>query len=315
MIVSICVPVYNVEKYIERCAFSLFGQTYDDIEYIFVNDGSKDLSIQKLNETIEKFPKRKGQIKVLQHACNRGLSAARNTAVDNCKGVFLLHVDSDDYLEEDAIEKLVEKQLETGADIVTGQAVSMNKESLFVLERSQFVNHDDFVEDMIKPSIHHTIWGRLIRRSLYTENNIEAKEGVNIGEDLQVMSQLAYYAKRTESVWDVIYHYDCTNEFSYMNQFDTKDVKRLVQDTKSMEVVRDFFVGKSDRFHDLAEKYLCDYYLKLLRVYANSCSRDDFEKTRYSLLSLRPQNRKMTKRQELKFSSYRTFKLVDVLLK
>ncbi len=315
MMVSICVPVYNVEKYIERCAFSLFNQTYDDIEYIFVDDGSKDLSLQKLNETIELFPKRKGLVKVLQHACNRGLSAARNTAVNNCKGDFLLHVDSDDYLERNAVEKLVEKQLETSADIVTGQAVSLNKERLFVLERAQFVNHDDFVEDMIKPSIHHTIWGRLIRRSLYTENNIEAKEGVNIGEDLQVMSQLAYYAKKNESVWDVIYHYDCTNELSYMNQFDMKDVKRLVQDTESMETVRDFFDGKSERFHDLAEKYLCDYYLKLLRVYASSCSRDDFERTRCSLLSLRPQNRKMTKRQKLKFSGYRTFRLVDVLLK
>ena len=315
MMVSICVPVYNVEKYIERCAFSLFGQTYDDIEYIFVDDGSKDLSLQKLNETIELFPKRKALVKVLQHACNRGLSAARNTAVNNCKGDFLLHVDSDDYLEKNAVEKLVEKQLETSADIVTGQAVSLNKENLFVLERAQFMNHDDFVEDMIKPSIHHTIWGRLIRRSLYTENNVEAKEGVNIGEDLQVMSQLAYYSKNNESVWDVIYNYDCTNELSYMNQFDTKDVKRLVQDTESMEVVRDFFDGKSERFHDLAEKYLCDYYLKLLRVYGSSCSRDDFERTRCSLLSLRPQNRKITTRQKLKFSGYRTFRLVDVLLK
>ena len=174
---------------------------------------------------------------------------------------------------------------------------------------------DDFVKDMIMPSISHTIWGRLIRKSLYTDYGIEAKEGVNIGEDLQAMSKLAYFAQKVETIWDVVYYYDCTNELSYMNQFDTASIRRLVQDTTSMEIVRDFFVGKSDKFQNQAEGYLRDYYLKLLRYYGRSKMKEDFEKIQERLFGLRPQNRKMPKQQEMKFGSYRMFRLVDSILK
>ena len=119
-LVSILVPIYKVEKYIERCAISLFEQTYDNIEYIFVDDCSPDNSVSILKEVMERYPQRKNRVRILQHEKNRGLSAARNTAINAASGLFISHVDSDDYLDPDAIKLLVEKQLETGADIVTG---------------------------------------------------------------------------------------------------------------------------------------------------------------------------------------------------
>ena len=315
MLVSICVPIYNVENYIERCAVSLLGQTYGKIEYVFVNDCSPDKSVEVLSKVMEDYPGKKDFVKIISHEKNRGLAAARNTAVNHSEGDFILHVDSDDYLGIDAVEKLVNKQQETDADIVTGQAVQIEKDKSSVMRRPQFLSQDDFVKEMIVPSISHTIWGRLIRKSLYTDNGIEAKEGVNIGEDLQAMSKLAYYAKKVETIWDVVYYYDCTNELSYMNQFDTASIRRLVQDTTSMEIVRDFFVGKSDKFQNQAEGYLRDYYLKLLRYYGRSKMKEDFEKIQERLFGLRPQNRKMPKQQEMKFGSYRMFRLVDSILK
>lgn len=315
MLVSICVPIYNVENYIERCAVSLLGQTYGKIEYVFVNDCSPDKSVEVLSKVMEDYPRKKDFVKIISHEKNRGLAAARNTAVNHSEGDFILHVDSDDYLGIDAVEKLVNKQQETDADIVTGQAVQIEKDKSSVMRRPQFLSQDDFVKEMIVPSISHTIWGRLIRKSLYTDNGIEAKEGVNIGEDLQAMSKLAYYAKKVETIWDVVYYYDCTNELSYMNQFDTASIRRLVQDTTSMEIVRDFFVGKSDKFQNQAEGYLRDYYLKLLRYYGRSKMKEDFEKIQERLFDLRPQNRKMPKQQEMKFGSYRMFRLVDSILK
>ena len=315
MLVSICVPIYNVENYIERCAVSLLGQTYGKIEFVFVNDCSPDKSVEVLSKVMEDYPGKKDFVKIISHEKNRGLAAARNTAVNHSEGDFILHVDSDDYLGIDAVEKLVNKQQETDADIVTGQAVQIEKDKSSVMRRPQFLSQDDFVKEMIVPSISHTIWGRLIRKSLYTDNGIEAKEGVNIGEDLQAMSKLAYYAKKVETIWDVVYYYDCTNELSYMNQFDTASIRRLVQDTTSMEIVHDFFVGKSDKFQNQAEGYLRDYYLKLLRYYGRSKMKEDFEKIQERLFGLRPQNRKMSKQQEMKFGSYRMFSLVDSILK
>ena len=315
MLVSICVPVYKVEKQIERCVVRLMEQSYDDLEFVFVNDHSPDSSMQKLQALIEMYPQRKSQVKIINHEYNRGLSAARNTALSHCMGDFVLHVDSDDYLAIDAVKLLVERQKETGADIVTGQAIQITNDNMHVIERPQFRNHDDFVEDIIIPSIRHAIWGRLIRKTLYTENNIAAKEGVNIGEDLQVMAQLAFYATKLESVWDVVYYYDCTNGLSYMNQYDTQHIKRLTQDTASMEIVRDFFIGKSDKFQNQAEGYLRDYYLRLLRYYGRSKMKDDFEGIQKRLFGLRPQNRQMPKKQKMKFSNYRIFRITESLLK
>ena len=315
MLVSICVPIYNVENYIERCAVSLLRQTYGEIEYVFVNDCSPDKSVEVLRKVMEDYPEKKDYVKIINHEKNRGLAAARNTAVSHSEGDFILHVDSDDYLGIDAVGKLVNKQRETDADIVTGQAVQIEKDKSSVMQRPQFLYKDDFVKEMIVPSISHTIWGRLIRKSLYTDNGIEAKEGVNIGEDMQVMTQLAYFAQKVETIWDVVCYYDCTNDLSYMNQFDMASIRRLVQDTTSMEIVRDFFVGKSDKFQNQAEGYLRDYYLKLLRYYGRSKRKGDFEEIQKRLFGLRPQNRKMPKKQEMKFGDYRLFRITEALLK
>ena len=99
--VSILVPVYGVEKYIERCARSLFEQTYENLEYIFVNDCTPDKSMEILMRVMEDYPNRKGNVRIFHHEHNRGLSAARNTALDAATSPFVTHVDSDDYLDCD----------------------------------------------------------------------------------------------------------------------------------------------------------------------------------------------------------------------
>ena len=296
MRISILVPIYNVESYIERCARSLFEQTYPDIEYIFVDDCSPDHSIDTLLRVLENYPSRRNQVRIIKHDKNRGLAAARNTAVDNCKSEFLIHVDSDDYLELDAIELLVNKQIETGADIISGQALLHNESSVCLMERPQFVDKKDFVADMIKPSMHHTIWGRLIRTALYKDHQIQAVEGVNIGEDLQVMSQLFYFAKKIESVWNVIYHYENSNPNSYMNINSQKKLERSLQDTQSMEIVRDFFKNiKEVEYFDLTEKYLCHYYINLLHFYAEQNDKENFEKNKRKFMHLKESNRTIRK--------------------
>ena len=108
--VSICIPIYGVEKYIERCAISLFEQTYQNIEYIFVDDCTPDKSVEILKSVIERYPNRKPYVRIIKHKKNRGLGSARNTAVDAAKGEFLMHVDSDDWIDNDCVRLCVEKQ-------------------------------------------------------------------------------------------------------------------------------------------------------------------------------------------------------------
>ena len=128
MFLSILIPVYRVEKYIERCATSLFEQTLqDDIEFIFVDDCGGDGSINVLMNTLNKYPKRKTQVLLLRHLKNRGLAAARQTALEKAAGDYVLTVDSDDWLELDACEKLQKIALQTNADIVRAKIKGINK--------------------------------------------------------------------------------------------------------------------------------------------------------------------------------------------
>lgn len=97
-------------KYIERCAVSLFEQTYQNIEYIFVNDCTKDNSIDILRQTMERYPNRVSQVHIIEHKHNTGLAGARNTAVKSATGDFIMHVDSDDYVSVDIVSRSVAKQ-------------------------------------------------------------------------------------------------------------------------------------------------------------------------------------------------------------
>ena len=112
-LVSVLIPVYQVEDFIERCARSVFEQTYQNLECVFVDDGSTDSSIDILNQIINEYPSLKDNVHIIHHQENRGLAAARNTAINSCHGDFVMHVDSDDWLEPDAAELLVRRQQET----------------------------------------------------------------------------------------------------------------------------------------------------------------------------------------------------------
>lgn len=267
MSISILVPIYNVEKYIERCARSLFEQTYADIEYIFVNDCTPDDSIDILKNIILEYPYRKEHIRIITHEKNRGLAAARNTAIDNSTGDFVMHVDSDDYLEKNAVELLVRKQLETNADIVSGNAVKETKDGPILLQEPDYKSKVDMILNCIKLTLDHVIWRRLIRLSIYKNYHIQAKEGINIGEDLQVLPQLVYYSIKIAKIDNVIYHYNCINENSYMNQKEKSFNKNIAfQDIESINVLDEFFCKKEDIFKKAVMdiRYRClKHYLEL----------------------------------------------------
>ena len=112
MIVSIIIPVYNVEKYLSRCIESVIGQTYEHIEIILVNDGSTDHSL----EICEKYKIVDKRIKIINKN-NGGLSSARNAGIDECSGDYIYFLDSDDYISRDCIEYLVKLMEENNSDI------------------------------------------------------------------------------------------------------------------------------------------------------------------------------------------------------
>lgn len=244
-LVSICVPIYGVEKYIERCAVSLFEQTYPNIEYIFVNDCTPDKSIEILKTIIERYPKRKPHVKIINHEYNRGLAAARNTAINAVNTEFLMHVDSDDWIEVKTVELIVNKIMETNSDIIAFGHFRHYKGKTLIQNPPHFKTAKDFCISLIKKEVSVGVWGKLYRTSLYIDNNVHVKEGFNMGEDYQVTPILAYYAKRITTLQIPLYHYNLMNEQSYVG---SKTESKIKQDTESFYIIKSFFSDKGKEY-------------------------------------------------------------------
>lgn len=277
--VSILVPVYDVEQYIERCARSLFEQDYENIEYVFVDDCSPDHSIEQLEKVLCDYPKRKEQVRIIRHERNRGLGAARNTAVANASGLFLMHCDSDDWMDARAVSLLVDRQLLTNADIVSGGVCAVYKDGKRELEQPESQHREELLLQMLtsqKPS-YHTVWRRLIRASLYHDHDIKVREGMNVGEDWQVVPRLVYYAQRVAAVDQVVYYYDCTNQTSYSQRLETNR-SLWEQGLTSYEILRGFFEGKEKEYEVAASEMAIYNYWVYGHYAAKQHDRDFFEK-------------------------------------
>lgn len=248
--VSILVPIYGVEQYIERCAVSLFEQTYNNLEYIFVDDCSPDKSLEVLNSVLERYPNRKDQVKIIRQDQNKGLAAARNKAVAAATGTFIVHVDSDDYIERDTVEKCMSKQRENDADIVSFGCYREYKSKTVAQLPPMFRDPKDMCLSLIRKKkdnhiINVGVWGRLIRKALYTDHHIEAEEGVNMAEDYQVTTRLAYFAKRIGVIKEPLAHYNLQNSGSYVNNV---TLKNTLQSERSFQIVFDFFIDKGSDY-------------------------------------------------------------------
>lgn len=267
-LVSILVPIYGVEKYIKRCAITLFEQSYHNIEYIFVNDCTPDNSISLLQEVIAEYPNRINQIRIVNHVKNKGLAAARNTAVDTANGDFLLHVDSDDYISLELVERLVSEQLQSNADIVDCSAIFHKRISERVYKSPNYKTTKEWVYNLILKKCAPVIWGRLIRSSLYKDNDIKCMEGVNMGEDWQVTPRLYYYSKSCSSIDYIGVHYFIEHDgSSYTQKFSLKnydDINRCILFLES------FFADKGNEYIELLNIVRCRFYSSSLFVFVKN---------------------------------------------
>ena len=254
-LVSILVPVFKVEGYIERCARSLFEQTYSNLEFVFVDDCSPDGSVSVLRKVIKDYPHREKRISIIRHQRNRGLAAARNTAFDHATGEFVCIVDSDDWMELDAVERLVMKQQESSADIVAGNVMMHYSDGEIPFQEMKYSSKEELVLQQMQKTWDHVIWRRIIRRSLYEENHIRCIEGCDMTEDRYQMAQLAYFAKSYAQIDDIVYHYERRNENSIMAQEETdKVLRKNYQYLMNWRGIKDFFSDKENVYYKEATK-------------------------------------------------------------
>lgn len=196
-LISVCTPIYNTEKYLEECLESLFNaKMADQCEFIFVNDCATDSSPQILERVSEKY--KNLNIRIIKQGKNLGVAAARNTGLKAATGKYIAHFDSDDSISADFFEKMYRTAEENNADMVVCNNWRSFDENLSSVE---------LVNMLLRHEMLPTLWCKLAKRSLFTENGITWREGINVGEDPIISMKLTYFSKKTVFLQDMLYNY------------------------------------------------------------------------------------------------------------
>lgn len=206
-LISVIVPVYNSEQYLRKCLESVVAQTYPHYEVLLINDGSTDHSDQICEEYTEKNDKF-----YVIHKENGGASSARNIGIQNAKGDYIFFLDSDDWLESTALEKMISTAKDQNADIVFCEAQAVDDEEHVLTNNWYSYKHPYETASsysimsrmMEQKEFHVAIWMLLLDRRIFTDNDLLFKEGI-IYEDMIISYQFYCLAHRAAHVRQKLY--------------------------------------------------------------------------------------------------------------
>ena len=195
--VSVIVPIYNVEKYLEKSINSLLSQTLEDIQIILVNDGSKDNS----GNIAKEYEKNNKDRVIYVEKANGGLSDARNYGLKYATGDFIAFLDSDDYIEKNAYEEMYNKAIEENADYVECDFIWEFPNKIRVDKQYPYKNKKEMLS-----FVRVVAWNKLIKRQLITDNNLEFPKGLRY-EDIEFTYKLIPFLNKFAYVDKPFIHY------------------------------------------------------------------------------------------------------------
>ena len=259
--VSVIIPVYNAEKYLRQCLNSIFSQSFQKIEVIMVNDGSKDFSGAIMEEYVQKYPHKAIGI----HQENQGQSAARNVALKHAKGKYVVFIDSDDYIAKDYIRVLYEKAESTNSDMVICNYTKVTDDG-----KQEKKCNANFMENGVRiPS--YISCNRIIKRKLLEFCDFHYEEGA-ICEDIPAMLRLEAVAENVQIIDEYGYYYRTNpkSTTSTMKDWITMDKLPL----KTLDECVQFCRQRGKNIPDeLLEFYLCRIWTTLLFDIGRGCSK------------------------------------------
>ncbi len=205
-LVSIIIPTYNVEAYIGRCMDSVIGQTYPNLEILPVDDGSTD----RCGDILDRYAELDGRVRVI-HQENKGLVAVRKTGIEQETGDYLFFVDADDWIEPQAIEVLVRRALETGAEVTMGYHGDVddrgNRRSSFFHCRTWVCNRDEYVREMMNYRISGSMCAKLFKQGILTPEMCDFPRRYSAAEDHVVNCGTFGRISKAAGVGEVLYNY------------------------------------------------------------------------------------------------------------
>lgn len=257
MKISIIVPVYNSEKYLEKCISSLIYQTYKNLEIIVVNDGS----IDKSKSVINKFSKKDGRIKVINKK-NSGVSDTRNVGINASSGDYLLFVDSDDYIDLEYVEKSVQYIEQNDLDYLKCSYIELvgSTESRVAYYSSKIFTKEEVIHEISITDNFSSIGGVFVNKNVIVNNNIKFNNEYKHGEDLLFNYNCIIKSRRVGYFNECNYYY-VKNSDSVSNSIQIESIYRYVNDNLLV-------INKLDK---IDSAYKSNKLLKKLNIAAKKC--------------------------------------------
>lgn len=216
--ISIIIPIYNAEQYIERCARSLMEQTMmEGIEYIFINDCTHDNSMQILKRVISEYPNRKKQTTIIENKHNLGVSATRRLGVKIAKGEYIGWCDSDDWVEPTMFEDLYNGTQNGKIDnVISNFIIERETSKEKVIFNKCTTPQECIINNWKGYYFPGSLWQQ-INRKTHIEKAINYITNVDYGEDIYTLALVFYYSKSIAYVDKLLYHYNATNNGSLLH--------------------------------------------------------------------------------------------------
>lgn len=226
--ISIVIPVYNVAAYVGRCTRSLMEQTFPDLEYIFVDDGSTDNSITEIEKVLDYYPKRRQNVHIIRMDCNSGVSSARNRGILEAKGEFIGFCDSDDWIDPDMYESLYRASKEHDADVVLSDFFLEKEDGQKYYQVASNQGSKIYFLKKYLGSQWTPVYNIIVDKDLLIRNHLLFPEGISMCEDLHFTARMLYYSENPVNVHRAFYHYDMTRGDSAIHDIcDTKSQHQL----------------------------------------------------------------------------------------
>lgn len=209
-LISVLIPVYNVEKYIERCLLSVLKNTFiQKAEIILINDCSTDSSVKIINRIIAEHPE--NNIKLYSNSENKGLGYTRQVALNYAKGKYFVCIDSDDWVEPDYLEAFYTKAEETNADLIYCQWFEESDKT--TIQSLPFPEKPyDAIKAILTLKATDTVWTKFYRKSIFDDNNLTWDPRIQYMEDTLINIKYLTYTKTIANIYKPLYHYNVINQ-------------------------------------------------------------------------------------------------------
>lgn len=243
--ISIIIPIYNAEKFIEQCAHSLFAQTMDELEFIFIDDCTPDDSITIIENVLTYYPHRISQTRIVRMAENSGIAAVRRYGISLATGEYVMFCDSDDWVDIHICDELYSKASIHNSDVVFCDFYrSTDTDQNYVKRELNNIQDIFSLQKYIIKNQYWTVWAIIIKRSIYLRNEI-IYPSYNNAEDAILICQILFYIKSFAYVNKGLYFYRY-NPKSISCKMDINSIEFRVNEQKGNIMLLEQFYKKQD---------------------------------------------------------------------